>query len=90
MDEYQRVPGNQFQTKNADGNDNPEPAYGVLNARIGFAPARGRWEVSAFGTNLTDEWYVNGGFDLRLFQGFDFVTVGRRREVGVGFRYAID
>jgi iron complex outermembrane recepter protein len=90
MDEYQRAPANQFQPKNPDGSNKPEPAYGVLNARVVYEPARGRWQVSAFGTNLTDEWYINGGIDVGFHQGYDFATVGRRRELGVGVRFTLD
>ena len=49
-----------------------------------------RWQVSLFGTNLTNEWYVNGGIDTGLFWGYDFGTVGRPREVGVGLRFVFD
>jgi hypothetical protein len=43
-----------------------------------------------FGTNLTNEWYVNGGFDAGSIGGFDHGTVGRPREVGVGASFAFD
>jgi hypothetical protein len=29
-----------------------------------------------FGSNLTDEWYVNGGNDVGFVQGFDRTTIG--------------
>jgi iron complex outermembrane receptor protein len=90
MDEYQRSPLNEFQPKNPDGSSKPEPAYGILNAHMVYEPARGKWQIALFGRNLTDEWYINGGLDVGLFQGFDFATVGRRRELGVGFRVTID
>ncbi len=80
----------ELQTKNADGSSKPEPAYGILNAQIVYRPAARPWEVSLFGTNLTDEWYVNGGYDVGLFVGFDFGTIGRPREVGVGVRFTFD
>jgi len=32
---------------------------------------------------LTDELYINGGFDTRDTWGYDFAIVGRSREVGV-------
>ena len=89
MDEYQRVASNEFQSKNPDGSAKPEPAYGVLNARIVYRAAE-RWELSLFGTNLTNEWYVNGGFDTGLFWGYDFGTIGRPREVGMGLRFVFD
>ena len=87
MDEYQRRAENNLQNKNPDGSDNSEPAYGLLNARITYQPRDGNWSVSVFGTNLTDEWYVNGGSDVTDFFGFDNALIGRRRELGVGFTY---
>jgi iron complex outermembrane receptor protein len=90
MDEYQRVPNNDNQTKNPDGSDKPEPAYGVLNARMIYEPSESNWQVSVFGTNLTNEWYVNGGFDGSFFGSWDFGTIGRPREVGVGLRFMFD
>ncbi|MBD2857698.1 TonB-dependent receptor [Spongiibacter sp. KMU-158] len=33
--------------------------YGLVNARIGFAPAEGPWSVSLWSRNLTDEYYYN-------------------------------
>ena len=70
--------------------DKPEPAYGVLNARIVYQPSTRNWQLSLFGTNLTDEWYVNGGLDNRLGNGIDSATIGRPREVGVGLRWELD
>jgi iron complex outermembrane receptor protein len=90
MDEYQRGSGNEQQPKNPDGSDKPEPAYGVLNARVIYEPADGNWQLSVFGTNLTNEWYVNGGIDARGLTGYDFGTIGRPREVGVGLRFVFD
>jgi iron complex outermembrane recepter protein len=90
MDEYQRAPGNQVQSKNPDGSDNPEPAYGVLNARVVYHPSSRDWQLSVFGTNLTNEWYVNGGLDQRLGNGIDSAMIGRPREVGVGLRWEFD
>jgi iron complex outermembrane receptor protein len=89
MDEYERATANQEQTKNPDGSHKPEPAYGVVNARVVLELDDGAWQVSLFGTNLTDEWYVNGGNDFGFLFGFDRATIGRPREVGVGFEYRL-
>jgi hypothetical protein len=43
-----------------------------------------------FGTNLTDEWYVNGGLNTGLFWGYDFATIGRPRELGIGLQYRLN
>jgi iron complex outermembrane receptor protein len=90
MDEYQRASANENQPKNPDGSNKPEPAYGILNARVVFEPAEGNWQLSLFGTNLTNEWYVNGGADFGFFEGTDIGTIGRPREVGVGLRFIFD
>jgi iron complex outermembrane receptor protein len=90
MDEYQREAANQFQSKNPDGSDRPEPSYGILNARVIYQPANRNWQLSLFGTNLADEWYVNGGVDLRTLAGVDQAMIGRPREVGVGLKWVFD
>jgi iron complex outermembrane receptor protein len=90
MDEYQRRAESNLQNKNPDGSDNPEPAYGVLNARIVYEPSDGNWSASLYGKNVTDEWYVSGGSDVTAFFGFDNALIGRRRELGVGFTYSFD
>ena len=65
------------------GNIITEPSYGILNARVTYTPQDGNWEVSAWGNNLTDEQYINGGFDTRNVWGYDFSVVGRSREYGL-------
>jgi hypothetical protein len=45
--------------------------------------------VAVFGTNLTDEYYVNSGFFHALWS-IDFATVGRPREVGVQLKAFFD
>ena len=56
-----------------------------MNARIVYRPARAPWQLSLFGTNLTNEWYVNGGNDVGVYEGYDSITIGRPRELGLGF-----
>jgi iron complex outermembrane receptor protein len=90
MDEYQRANASDFQTKNPDGTTSFEPAYGIFNARVVYQAPNRRWQLAAFGANLTDEWYVNGGFDGGRYEGYDQATVGRPREVGVGVRVVFD
>ena len=72
-----------------DQNGNPylEPAYGILNARFVYEPAAGNYSVELWGKNLTDELYINGGFDTRDNWGYDFSVVGRSREVGLGISF---
>ena len=90
MDEYQRASASELQTKNADGSENPEPPYGILNARTVYEPAGRSWQISLFGTNLTDEWYINGGNDAAISTGYDFGTIGPPREIGIGFQWTFN
>jgi iron complex outermembrane receptor protein len=59
--------------------------YWLLNTRFTYTPANGNYEVSLFGLNLTDEYNINSGFLHNIWQ-FDFGTVDRPREVGVGMK----
>jgi iron complex outermembrane receptor protein len=70
--EYYGLPG-QFD----EGGD-----YGLVNARLTYAPAAASWELAVFGTNLTNEYYLNSGFFHSLWS-IDFASVGRPREAGV-------
>ena len=57
--------------------------YGLVNARLQYIPkGDARWEVSLFGTNLTDKQVVNGGFYGSIWE-LDWSTVERPREFGV-------
>lgn len=55
-----------------------------------YERSNANWRLSVYGPNLTDEWYVNGGGDQGLFQGFDVARIGRPREVGVGMQFTFD
>ncbi|MEZ5927965.1 MAG: TonB-dependent receptor [Parvularculaceae bacterium] len=61
--------------------------YGLLNARLSFLHEPSGLTVSVFGTNLTDEYYITGGFDDASTPnpalGFTVVNEGRPREWGV-------
>lgn len=56
--------------------------YGLASGRVTFTPAAGNWDVALFATNLTDEFYRQGGFPA-VFAGIDQGVVGRPREFGV-------
>jgi len=71
-----------------NGNLYLEPAYGILNTRFVYEPAAGNYSVELWGKNLTDELYINGGFDTRENWGYDFSVVGRSREEGLGLSFA--
>ncbi len=56
---------------------------GLLNARIAYVPpGKTNWEVSVFGTNLTNEQVIDGGFYGSIWE-LDWSTVGRPREAGI-------
>ena len=78
------------------------PGYGLLNARVRFTGARGNYELTVFGNNLTDEVY--GNFASRFGGAFwDTptgvgpvaapersalgITRGRPREIGVAVQF---
>ena len=64
------------------------PAYGLLSARIVYTPSGQNWDVSLFGSNLTNEYYRINGFYIPTDQ-MDNGTLGRPREWGLtfGFRF---
>jgi outer membrane receptor protein involved in Fe transport len=82
MDDYVRDTANHRIPRDANGNMVFEPAYGVLNGRMVFTPSEGNWTADLWATNLTDEQYINGGFDTRTVWGFNFSVIGQPREVG--------
>jgi iron complex outermembrane recepter protein len=59
--------------------------YWRYNAQLAYQPSDGRYQVTLYGTNLTNEYQLNSGFLHNIWQ-FDFATVDRPREVGVGVR----
>ena len=87
MDDYVRSAANQRTQRNPDGSIAYEPAYGIFNARVVLEPEDGNWNVALWGTNLTDERYINGGFDARFVWGYDFSLIGRSREVGLSLGF---
>ena len=65
---------------------NPETGdVWMFNGRLAFQPADANYELSLYGTNLTNEYLLNSGFLHNIWQ-FDFATVDRPREVGVSLR----
>jgi len=85
MDKYERDAAEQRQPLRGS-----EPAYGLLNLRVKYSAPDGSWSASVFGSNLTDERYVNGGFDARNPFGLDFIVVGRPREIGASLQFNFD
>ncbi len=78
--------------QNIGGNTNLNPqslqdSYGLVNLRLGIGAADGRWQLTAYGKNLSDEGYCEVLFDQPLgeqFGGVDPVanTVPQRWSVG--------
>ena len=60
--------------------------FGLVNTRASWIPASGAWEVYAYGTNLTDEEYLEHGVFPEAF-GPSLGVAGRPREWGAGVRY---
>ncbi|MFC4313143.1 TonB-dependent receptor [Steroidobacter flavus] len=65
------------------------PAYGLLSARIVYTPPNGKWDVSLFGSNLTNEYYRINGFYIPTDQ-MDNGTLGRPREWGLTFGFKFE
>jgi iron complex outermembrane recepter protein len=85
--EYARDAAYQRTAIDASGNPILEPAYGIFNSRFVYEPADRNYSVAFWGTNLTDEQYVNGGFNTRDTWGADFAIIGRSREVGLSLGF---
>jgi iron complex outermembrane receptor protein len=81
--DYARDAAFQRTREDANGNIILEPSYGILNVRLTYTPQDANWGVSLWGNNLTDEQYINGGFDTKNVWGYDFSVVGRSREYGL-------
>jgi len=61
-----------------------QEGYTVYNGRVTWLPARGEWELAAYGLNLTDEVYFNGKLPLiGLGLGREQGNVAAPREYGV-------
>lgn len=65
-----------------------QDAYGLLNLRLSFGPEEGPWELSVFGTNVTDELYITNGLSQIDTLGSTDVTFGRPAEWGVMAKWA--
>lgn len=77
MDDYERSREIRFQAT--------QEAFGLLNARMVYEPPAQNWRLSVFGTNLSDEKYLNSGMVSGAFS-VDAATVGRPREVGASLQ----
>ena len=89
--------------QNIGANTNLSPqsiqdGYALVNLRLGLGAADGRWQVTAYGKNLSDEGYCEVNYDQPLglqFGGVDPVantvpqrcSLGSPRTYGVSFRW---
>jgi hypothetical protein len=66
----------------------------LFNAAIGIGPANGRWNLSVFGRNLTDEYYITRKFNTPSVGGLGAYSVYRpyesQRIVGLSFDVRYD
>ncbi len=87
MDDYTRDAAYQRNHVDENGDIVTEPSYGIVNARVVYEAPDRNYSISLWGRNLTDELYINGGFDTRNVWGYDFAVIGRSREIGVGLQF---
>lgn len=64
-----------------------EPAYAVVNARLGFESADGKWNAAVFGRNLGDKYYRFYSFDTSGDFGSLEDVPGAKRWYGVSMNY---
>ena len=63
-----------------------QDAYTLLNARIMLRGDGGKWELGAWGRNLTDKFYLTNAVDVQGF-GFDYRHRGLPRMYGFDASY---
>ncbi|GHA20648.1 TonB-dependent receptor [Arenicella chitinivorans] len=65
-----------------------EDAYGIVNARVNWAPSNSNWSVAIFGKNLSDELYFSNMILTGTVYGAEFVgSLGAPRTFGAEFNY---
>ncbi|MBB6522143.1 TonB-dependent receptor [Pseudoteredinibacter isoporae] len=72
-----------FRSVTPDANFIQQEAYGLLNANVRCRPEGSNWQLSIYGTNLTDEHYLVSGIAVLNPVGIAQVEPGRFREFGV-------
>jgi iron complex outermembrane receptor protein len=65
------------------------PSYGLLSASLIYQPSDQHWNARLYGTNLTDKYYVLGGYNIPPLGNLSAATVGIRRMFGVQFTYLL-
>jgi len=64
-----------------------QAGYAVVNSRLGWASADGRWEVEGFVRNLADKWYRIYSSDLSGLLGSTQSVYGPPRTYGATMRF---
>jgi iron complex outermembrane recepter protein len=64
-------------------------SYTLVDARFGYRPNEGAWEIAVVGKNLTDEEYFTGGFDIGGL-GIAAAYLNLPRQYGVEFSYRFE
>jgi len=60
--------------------------YSITNVRVAGGPDSGKWDLFAYGRNVGDEVYFQGGFDIAAL-GIGVAYVNRPAHYGAGFTY---
>ena len=64
------------------------PSHSLLNGRVQWEAANGKWSVAALGSNLANKQYHVSLFDLRAFgEGMETGQPGAPREWAVNMKY---
>ena len=61
--------------------------YHLLGLAVTYVNADAKWEISAFGKNITDQHYIVSGFANGLTQGYATASLGRPAEWGLSVLY---
>jgi iron complex outermembrane receptor protein len=67
-----------------------QEGYHLLDLAMTYFSDDGKWEVSVFGKNVTDERYITAGFANILLGGWAVATVGRPAEWGASVAWHFD
>jgi len=67
-----------------------EDGYAVGNLRVSYTSSDERWELAAFGHNITEEEYLSYTFDFTGPFGFNQQAYGPPRWIGVSLQYNME
>ncbi|MCF7982631.1 MAG: TonB-dependent receptor [Pseudomonadales bacterium] len=64
------------------------PSYSLINARLAYGSANGRWEIALWGKNINDKDYVTHIYSQRG-GSISFANYGPPRQYGLTFTYSL-